>query len=212
LAVKPTNVTFKQAASVFVAAGTALQALRDHGRLQTGDRVLINGASGGVGTFAVQIAKSFGAEVTGVCSTRNVELVRSLGADHVVDYTQADFTQSGQQYDLILDNVANRSISDLRRVLEPGGKLVIVGAAPGDWIGPLWPPVKALVTSWFVDQQLGMMMSGPTQDDMEVLADLMRTGQTTPVIDRRYPFSDAAEAMRYLETGRARGKVVVTME
>lgn len=212
LAVKPTNVTPEQAASIFVAAGTALQALRDHGQLQPGHKVLINGASGGVGTFAVQIAKSFGAEVTGVCSTRNVELVRSLGADHVVDYTQADFTQSGQQYDLILDNVANRSISDLRRVLKPKGKLVIVGGAPGDWIGPFGPPIKAMVVSWFVDQQLGMMISAPTQHDMEVLSDLMRTGKLTPVIDRRYPLSEAAEAMRYLETGRARGKVVVTME
>jgi NADPH:quinone reductase-like Zn-dependent oxidoreductase len=212
LAVKPANVTLEQAASVFVAAGTALQALRDHGQIQPGHKVLINGASGGVGSFAVQIAKSFGAEVTAVCSTRNVELVRSLGADHVVDYTQADFTQSGQRYDLIVDNVANRSISDLRRVLEPKGRLVIVGGAPGDWIGPLGPPVKAMVVSWFVDQQLGMMLAEPTQHDMEVLADLMRTGKVTPVIDRRYPLSEAAEAMRYLETGRARGKVVVTME
>lgn len=212
IAIKPTNVTFEQAASVNVAGVTALQGLRDHGQIQPGHKVLINGVSGGVGTFAVQIAKSFGAEVTGVCSTRNVELVRSLGADHVIDYTRTDFTSSGERYDLILDNVANRSMSDLRRVLKPNGRLVIVGGAPGDWIGPFRLPIAAMVTSRFADQKLGMMMARSTQQDMQVLAALMVAGKLTPVIDRRYPLSEAAEAIRYLETGRAQGKVVVSVE
>ena len=211
LALKPGNVTFEQAGSVYVAASTALQAFRDHGQLKPGQKVLINGASGGVGTFAVQIARELGAEVTGVCSTKNVELVRSLGADHVIDYTQQDFTQSKEQYDIILDNVANRSLSDLRRVLKPQGKLVIVGGAPGDWIGPFGPPIKAMLMSAFVDQQLGMMMADPTRSDLEYIADLMAAGKVTAVIDRQYPLSEAAEAMRYLEAGRARGKVVVNV-
>lgn len=212
IAVKPPNVTFEQAASANIAGITALQGLRDHGQIQSGQKVLINGASGGVGTFAVQIAKSFGAEVTGVCSTRNVVLVRSLGADHVIDYTKTDFALGGQQYDLILDNVANRSMSDIRRVLKPNGRLVIVGGAPGDWIAPFALPIKAMVMSRFVDQKLVMMIARPTQQDMQVLADLMATGKLTPVIDRRYPLREAAEAIQYLETGRARGKVVVNVE
>ena len=210
--IKPANVTFEQAASVNVAGITALQGLRDFGQLQPGQKVLINGASGGVGTFAVQIAKSFGAEVTGVCSTRNVELVRSLGADHVIDYASTDFAESGEQYDLILDNVANRSMSDLRRVLKPNGRLVIIGGASGNWIAPFSLPIKAIVMSPFVDQTLGMMIARSNQGDMQVLADLMAAGRVTVVIDRRYPLSEAAEAIRYLETGRARGKVVVNVE
>lgn len=209
VAIKPMNVTFEQAASAHTAGITALQGLRDHGQIQPGHKVLINGASGGVGTFAVQIAKSFGAEVTGVCSTRNVELVRSLGADHVIDYTKTDFASDGQQYDLILDNVANRSMSDIRRALKPDGRLVIVGGAPGDWIAPFALPIEAMVMSRIADQQLGMMIARPTQQDVQILADLMASGKLTPVIDRRYPLSEAAEAIRYLETGRARGKVVV---
>lgn len=212
VAVKPTNVTFEQAAAANTAGITALQGLRNHGQIQPGHKVLINGASGGVGTFAVQIAKSFGAEVTGVCSTRNVELVRSLGADHVIDYTKTDFASGGQQYDLILDNVANRSMSDIRRVLKPNGRLVIVGGAPGDWIAPFALPIEAMVMSRFVDQKLGMMIARPTQQDMQILADLMTAGKLTPVIDRRYPLRETAEAIRYLETGRARGKVVVNVE
>jgi len=211
VAIKPANMTFEQAAAVNVAGVTALQALRDSGRIQPGHKVLINGASGGVGTFAVQIAKSFGAEVTGVCSTRNIELVRALGADHVIDYTKTDFASSGEQYDLILDNVANRSLADIRRVLKPNGKLVIVGGAPGNWIGPFRLPIAALVMSRFVDQELGMMMAQSTQPDMQALADLMAAGKLTPVIDRHYPLSEAAQAMRYLETGRARGKIVINV-
>jgi NADPH:quinone reductase-like Zn-dependent oxidoreductase len=186
--------------------------LRDHGGLQPGQRVLINGASGGVGTFAVQIAKALGAHVTGVCSTKNVELVRSLGADEVIDYTNTDFVAGAQRYDLIVDNVANRSLSDLRRALQPQGRLVIVGGGPGNWIGPLALPIKALLVSPFVDQEMGMMMAHPNHKDMQTLADLMASGKLAPVIDRTYPLRDAAEAMRYLETGRARGKVIVTLD
>jgi NADPH:quinone reductase-like Zn-dependent oxidoreductase len=206
---KPANITFEQAASVPVAAVTALQGLRDEGAIKAGQRVLINGASGGVGTFAVQIAKHYGAEVTGVCSTRNVELVRSLGADHVIDYTKDDFTQGTEQYDLILDNVSNRSLSELRSVLKPSGRLVIVGAEKGDWIGPLLPVIKATASAPFVDQKMGFFIAQLEPGDLKLLGDLMQSGQMTPVIDRRYAFNEAAQAMEYLETGRARGKVVV---
>jgi NADPH:quinone reductase-like Zn-dependent oxidoreductase len=212
VALKPANVTFEQAGSVGVAALTALQGLRDHGGIKPGQKVLINGASGGVGTFAVQIAKHFGAEVTGVCSTRNVELVRSLGADHVIDYTQQDFAESGERYDLILDNVANRTLSDLRRALEPTGTLIIVGGAPGDWIGPILPPLKAAMLQPFVDQKMSMFIAQLEQKDMQLLGELMTSGVVTPIIDRRYALSDVAKAMEYLEAGRARGKVVVTLQ
>jgi NADPH:quinone reductase-like Zn-dependent oxidoreductase len=211
VALKPANVTFEQAGSVAVAALTALQGLRDHGGIKPGQKVLINGASGGVGTFAVQIAKQFGAEVTGVCSTRNIELVRSLGADHVIDYTQQDFAQGAERYDLVLDNVANRSLSDLRHVLKPTGTIVIVGGAKGDWIGPLLPPLKAAILQPFVDQKMGMFIAKLEQDDMQLLGELMQERKVTPVIDRRYAFDQAAKAMEYLETGRARGKVVVSV-
>ena len=209
---KPANMTFEQAASVPVAAVTALQGLRDKGEIKAGQKVLINGASGGVGTFAVQIAKHYGAEVTGVCSTRNVELVRSLGADHVVDYTKDDFTKSGEQYDLILDNVSNRSLSELRGVLKPTGHLVIVGAEKGDWIGPLMPVIRASVVAPFVDQKMGFFIAQLEPADLKLLGDLMQSGAMTPVIDRRYAFDDAAKAMEYLEGGRARGKVIVTIQ
>ena len=211
VALKPANVTFEQAASVAVAALTALQGLRDHGGLKPGQKVLINGASGGVGTFSVQIAKHLGAEITGVCSTRNVELVRSLGADHVIDYTQQDFTTGAERYDIILDNVSNRSLSDLRRVLKPNGTVVIVGGAPGNWIGPLLPPIKAAILQPFVEQKMGMFIAKLTKDDMQLLGELMETGKVTPVIDRRYALEEAAKAMAYLEAGRARGKVVVNV-
>ena len=212
---KPANLTFEQAAAVPVAALTALQSLRDKGQIQPGHKVLINGASGGVGTFAVQIAKSFGADVTGVCSTRNVELVRSLGADHVIDYTQEDFTQGGQQYDMILDNVGNRSLSEYRRVLKPKGTLVMVGGGPptGDpWIGPFTQPIKAGLLAPFVSQKLGMFISEMNVKDLEVLNGLMQAGKVTPVIDRRYTLSEAPAAIRYLEEGRARGKIIVSLE
>lgn len=212
VALKPTNMTFEQAAAVPVAAVTALQGLRDQGGIEPGQKVLINGASGGVGTFAVQIAKHFGAEVTGVCSTRNVELVRSLGADRVVDYTQEDFAQDAGRYDLILDNVGNRSLSDLRHALKPSGTLVIVGGQKGDWIGPMMGVIKAAIVAHFVAQKMGFFMARLDHDDMRLLGELMQTGKVTPVIDRRYPLSEAAQAMEYLETGRARGKVIINLE
>jgi NADPH:quinone reductase-like Zn-dependent oxidoreductase len=212
VALKPANVSFEQAGSVAVAALTALQGLRDHGGIKPGQKVLINGASGGVGTFAVQLGKHFGAEVTGVCSTRNVELVRSLGADHVIDYTQEDFAAGSERYDIVLDNVANRSLSDLRRVLKPTGTIVIVGGAKGDWLGPLLPPLKAAILQPFVEQKMGMFIARLGQEDMQLLGELMQAGKVTPVIDRRYAFDQAAKAMEYLEAGRARGKVVVNIQ
>jgi NADPH:quinone reductase-like Zn-dependent oxidoreductase len=206
---KPANVTFEQAASVPIAAVTALQALRDKGGIQAGQKVLINGASGGVGTFAVQIAKSFGADVTGVCSTRNVELVRSIGADRVIDYTREDFTTSEERYDLILDMVGNHPLMRLRRVMAPDGTLVIVGGKEGKWISPMDRPIKALLLSPFVSQEMVMLLAQLNAADLAFLANLMQTGQLTPVIDRRYPLSETAEAIRYLEDGHARGKVVI---
>jgi len=215
LALKPANLTFDQAAAIPVAGVTALQGLRDKGKLQPGQKVLINGASGGVGTFAVQLAKTMGAEVTGVCSGRNVELVRSLGAAHVIDYTKEDFTKSGQRYDLIIDNVGNRSALEFTRVLNPEGKLVMIGGGgPEDqgFIGPLIKPLKMVVLKRFLTQEVGGMLAQMNQKDLTFLADLIQTGKVTPVIDKTYPFSQLPEAMRYLETGRARGKVVVTVE
>jgi NADPH:quinone reductase-like Zn-dependent oxidoreductase len=211
LVLKPDNLTFAQAASVPVAAVTALQGLRDRGRVKPGQRVLINGASGGVGTFAVQIAKSMGAHVTGVCSTRNVEMVRSIGADQVIDYTKEDFTRSGQSYDVILDMVGSRSLSASRRVLTPGGTYVMVGGPSGRWIAPLDRAIAAKVLSWFVSQNMGMMLAELNQKDLGVLSDLMRAGKVKPVIDRTYPLSQVPEAIRYLEAGHARGKVVIAV-
>jgi NADPH:quinone reductase-like Zn-dependent oxidoreductase len=208
---KPANLTFEQAAAVPVGAITALQGLRDKGQLQPGQRVLINGAAGGVGTFAVQIAKSFGAEVTGVCSTRNVDLVRSIGTDHVIDYTKEEFTTGAQRYDLILDAVGKRSLSECRRVLTPEGTLVVVGAADGRWIGPLVPPLKALLLSRFVSQKLMFFISKRNTADLLLLKDLIEAGKLTPVIDRSYLLSDVPEAIRYLEEGHAQGKVVITV-
>jgi NADPH:quinone reductase-like Zn-dependent oxidoreductase len=210
--VKPPNLTFEQAASVPIAAVTALQALRNRGKVQPGQKVLINGASGGVGTFAVQIAKSFGAEVTGVCSTRNVEMVRSIGADHVIDYTKEDFTKSGQRYDLMLDNVGNHSLSECRSVLNPQGKYVMIGGESGRWLDPLPRMVAARVMSRFVSQEMGMMLAHVSKEDLTILGDLMQSGKVTPVIDRRYQLSEVPAAIRYLEQGHARGKVVITLE
>jgi NADPH:quinone reductase-like Zn-dependent oxidoreductase len=206
-AMKPTNLTFEQAAAVPTAAITALQGLRDAGKVQPGQKVLINGASGGVGTFAVQIAKSFGAEVTGVCSTRNVDMVRSIGADHVIDYTQEDFTQSGQRYDLILDNVANRSFSDLRHALTPQGIII-----PNSGHGGMGYVIKAFLLSPFMRQQGRMYLASSNNKDLVVLKELIEAGKVTPVIDRTYPLSDTPEAFRYLEEDHARGKVVITVE
>jgi NADPH:quinone reductase-like Zn-dependent oxidoreductase len=212
LAMKPANMTFAQAASVPIAAITALQALRDSGKIEPGQNVLINGASGGVGTFAVQIARSFGAEVTGVCSTRNVEMVRSLGADHVFDYTKEDYTESGEQYDLIIDMVGNHSLSANRQVLSPEGKFVIIGGPKGNWLGPVMGPIKALVLSPLVDQEFGMMIARMDKQDLTILGEFMQSGEMTPVIDRSYPLSEVAAAIRYSEEGHARGKIIINVQ
>ncbi len=212
LVAKPNGVTFEQAASAPIAALTALQGLRDKGHIQPGQKVLINGAAGGVGTFAVQIAKSFGADVTGVCSTRNVEMVRSIGANQVVDYTHEDFTQSGRRYDIILDAVGNHSLSACRRVLNPKGILVMAGGTAGRWmIGPLTRGVRAAVMSRFTSQSMVGILAKPNQGDLTILGELMATGKVTPVIDRRYRLSEVPEAIRYLEAGHAQGKVVITL-
>ncbi len=212
LARKPSNLTFEQAAAVPVAGITALQGLRDKGRVQAGHKVLINGAAGGVGTFAVQIAKWLGAEVTGVCSTRTVEMVRSIGADHVVDYTREDFTRTGSRYDVILDMIGSRSLSDRRRALTPRGTLVIVGSTDnGRWLGPLKALLAAVVVSPFVSQKLRPIMTQASQSDFKVLQELLTAGRLRPVIDRTYSLSQVPEAICYLEEGHARGKVVITL-
>ncbi len=209
---KPDNISFEQAGAVNIAAKTALQALRDAGKLVPGQKVLINGASGGVGTFAVQIARHLGGEVTGVCSARNTALVRSLGAAHTIDYTRQDYTQSGARYDLIVDNVGNHSLPANRRVLTPHGRYVMVGAPKGKWVKPLGRVIAAIVYSKFVHQELGMMMTRAGKDDLALLAELMQQGKVTPVIDKTYKLNEAAEAMRHLESGRARGKIVIRLE
>jgi NADPH:quinone reductase-like Zn-dependent oxidoreductase len=210
---KPANVTFEQAAAVPVAAISALQGLRDKGQLRSGQRVLINGASGGVGTFAVQIAKSFGAEVTGVCSTSNVDTARSIGADHVIDYTKDDFTTDGRRYDLLLDIAGNRSWSDYRRVLDEKATLVVVGGPKGNrWIGPLSQAVKLRLSSLAGSRRVAApFLAKIRREDLVVLQELLETGAVTPVVDRHYELSEAAEALRYLGEGHARGKVVVTV-
>ena len=212
LALKPANVSFEQAASVPIAAITALQALRDKGQLKPGQKVLINGASGGVGTFAVQIARAIGAEVTGVCSGRNAEMVRSIGADHVIDYKQENYTENGQHYDLIIDMVGNHSLSDNRQVLAPEGIFVIIGGAKGNWIGPLLGPIKASIYSPFVSQEFSLLLAQMRKDDLQTLADLMETRQVVPVIDRRYSLSEVPAAIRYSEEGHARGKIIINLE
>lgn len=208
---KPAKLTFEQAAAVPVAALTALQGLRDRGRIQPGQKVLIVGASGGVGTFAVQIAKSFGAEVTGVCGTRNLDMVRSIDADHVMDYTQEDFTRSGQHYDLIVDMAGTHSLSECRRALTPPGTYVVVGAPSGRWLTGPDRFVKALVLSRFVSQRMVPFITKVNKEDLVVLKDLLEAGKVTPVIDRSYRLNELPEAMRYLEEGHARGKVVITV-
>ena len=210
LALKPANLSFEQSAAVPMAAETALQGVRDKGNAQSGQKVLVNGASGGVGTFAVQIAKHFGAEVTGVCSTRNVDLVRSIGADHVVDYTQEDFMQGDQRFDLILDAVGNHSISEYRRVMTPKGTYGAFGGGGGRWLGPASQQLKAVATSPFVSQNLVPVNDKPNQS-LGFLSELLEAGEVTPVIDRTYPLSEAPDAMCYLEEGHARGKIVITV-
>ena len=213
---KPANMTFEQAGSVPVAAITALQGLRDKGKIQAGQKVLINGASGGVGTFAVQIAKSFGAEVTGVCSTRNVDLVRSIGADHVIDYTKEDFTKSDQRYDLIFDLVGNHSFSERRRVLTPNGICVMAGIGGAGWRdgipGRLAGELNGYLRSRFTSQKFIAYIAQFNKADMFILADLMQSGKMTPVIDRTYKFSEVSRALWYLQEGHARGKVVINLE
>ncbi|MCB0185942.1 MAG: NAD(P)-dependent alcohol dehydrogenase, partial [Caldilineaceae bacterium] len=203
------NLTFAQAAAVPEAAVTALQALRDHGQLQAGQKVLINGASGGVGHFAVQIAKALGAEVTGVCSTRKMEMVRSIGADHVIDYTQEDFTQNGQQYDLILAVGGDVPLSAYRRALRPEGRYVMIG---GSSMKQLFQAM--LLGPWLSmtgKQKLGLMLVKPTQADLAFVAELLETGKVVPVVDKTYPFAELPDAIRYLEAGRAQGKVVINV-
>ena len=216
VALKPAGLTFEQAASINIAGITALQGVRDKGKVQPGQKVLINGASGGVGTFAVQLAKNFGAEVTGVCSGRNTELVQSLGADHVIDYTKEDFTKGTERYDVLLDNVGNRSLSECRRVLTPNGTYVLIGGGGANeqgFLGGLAKALDAAVYSKFVSQKMGMMMANPSTNDLTLLADMMQSGKIKPVIDRTYKsLSEVPEAIRYLEEGHARGKVVITVE
>jgi NADPH:quinone reductase-like Zn-dependent oxidoreductase len=215
IALKPPNVTFEEAASVNIAGLTALQAVRDHGKVQPGQKVLINGASGGVGTFAVQIAKIFGANVTGVCSTRNVDLVKSLGADRVIDYTKEDYARSDQKYDVILDNVANHPLSENRKLLPPNGKYVLIGGGSANqqgWIGSMGKPLTALIMKPFVSQQMGMMLAEMKQSDLKYFAEQMQNGKLKAVIDRTYKLSDIQQAIAYVEQGHARGKVVLTVE
>ena len=212
IASKPANVSFAEAAAVPIAGVTALQAVRDKGKVEAGQKVLINGASGGVGTFAVQIAKSFGAEVTGVCSERNVEMVRSLGGDHVIDYGTEDFTAGEQRYDVIIDMVGNHPLSALRDVLVPGGIVVMVGGPPGDWLGPLINPLKALFVNPFIDEHFSFFVATMDRDDLGLLADLMAEGKITPVIDRHYPLSEVPDAIAYSEKGRARGKIIIDVQ
>src|SRR5215218_508549 len=212
LAPKPENLTFEQAAVVPIMGSTALQALRDHGKVRQGQEVLIIGASGGVGTYAVQIAKAFGALVTGVCSTKKVEMVRSIGADHVIDYTREDFAEGDQRYDVILDIGGNSTLARLRRALTPEGTLVIIGGeGRGRWLGGTDRQLPAMILSPFVGQKLGTFVSTPNQEDLLVLKELIEFGKVTPVIDRTYPLAEVPEAMRYLEGGHAQGKVLITI-
>jgi NADPH:quinone reductase-like Zn-dependent oxidoreductase len=212
LSIKPANLTFEQAASAPVAALTALQGLRDKGHIHPGQKVLINGAAGGVGTFAVQIAKSFGADVTGVCSTRNGEMVRSIGADHVIDYTRQDFTESGKRYDLIFDCFANHSLSACRRALNPQGIYLMVGAPPKRWMVDIFAPViKALVLSPFVSQKFVVYIARSSREDLTTMSELMASGKVKPVIDKRYKLSEVPDAIQYLEQRHARGKVIITL-
>ncbi|CNE32814.1 Zn-dependent oxidoreductase%2C NADPH:quinone reductase [Mycobacterium tuberculosis] len=213
LAVKPARLTFEQAASVSMAAHTALQGLRDAGKIAAGRRVLVNGASGGIGTFAVQLAKALGAEVTGVCSTRNVELVRSLGADEVIDYTREDFTERAGRYDLLMDIVGNRSLVHLRRPLTSRGTLVLVGgigSGRGRLLGPAAQQLRGALTSPFVSRRIASVSWKPNSADLRYLAELMEKEQVTPVIDRTFPFAEIPDALRYIEPGHARGKVAIT--
>ncbi|MEO8062971.1 MAG: NAD(P)-dependent alcohol dehydrogenase [Pseudomonadota bacterium] len=211
--IKPAEVSFDDAAGILIAGGTALQAVRDYGHVAAGQKVLINGASGGVGTYAVQLAKLSGAEVTAVCSTRNVELVRSLGADHVIDYTRENFTESKEQYDVILDNVGNQPFLDLKRVVKPQGVIVTIsGPKDNAFLGPMTRIIKQKMLAPFIDQRLVFFVADVDAPDLEYLAGLMRDGKLKTAIDRRYPLEKAGEALDYIGSQRARGKVIVTVD
>jgi NADPH:quinone reductase-like Zn-dependent oxidoreductase len=210
VAQKPDNISFEQAAAVGIAGVTALQALQDKGQLAAGQKVLINGASGGVGTFAVQMADAMGAEVTGVSSARNHELVRDLGADHVIDYKTQNYTKGEERYDLIVDMVGNHSPRANSRVLKKDGRLVMVGGSKGDWVGPIGSPLKAFLASPFIDQEMLLLMAQLSRDSMEELAGMIARGELQPVVDRTYPLETISEAIAYSESGRARGKIVIT--
>ena len=212
IAHRPESVGIEEAAAIGIAGVTALQALRDDGKLKAGEKILINGASGGVGTYAVQIAKALGADVHGVCSTRNVEMVRGLGADHVFDYKQENYTESDNQYDLIVDMVGSQSLTANRRVLKPGGRMVIVGGEKGDWIAPLKVPLKTVFLAPFVEEEIGVMLAELRGEDLDYLAGLMADGRLTTQIDKHYPLAETADALRYLETKRARGKVIIAVD
>jgi NADPH:quinone reductase-like Zn-dependent oxidoreductase len=213
LVAKPAEVSFEDAAGLLIAGGTALEALRDYGHVKAGQKVLINGASGGVGTYAVQLAKTFGAEVTAVCSTRNVEMVRSLGADHVIDYTREDFTEGTKQYDLIVDNVGNHDFLDLRRVVTPTGTIVTVsGPKTNNFLGPITRILKMKMLAPFIDQNLVFFVADVDVPELQLFAQLMREGKLKTVIDRRYPLEQAGTALDYIGSGHARGKVVVTVD
>jgi NADPH:quinone reductase-like Zn-dependent oxidoreductase len=209
---KPDNVSFEQAAGVAIAGITALQALEDKGGLETGQDVLINGASGGVGTFAIQIAKAMGANVSGVCSTRNVAMVESIGADRVFDYKKENYTEADARYDLIVDTVGNNTVSTNVDILKKSGRLVLVGGPKGNWIAPLKRPLQAMVAGWFADQEVATLFARMSQKDMQTLADMMRDGRLATVIDRTYTLEDVPEAIRYSESGRARGKIIITVD
>lgn len=212
LAPKPAKLTHVEAAAIAVSGLPALQAVRDHARVTAGSTLLITGASGGVGSFAVQIAKAFGAEVTGVCSTSKTDLVRAIGADHVIDYTTQDFTRAGERYDAIVDTGGNRSLGDLRRVLAEDGRLVIVGGENGGrWLGGTDRQLRAMMLTWFVPQQLGTFISKESGEDMRILAQMINAGDLTPTIDTTYPLSEAPDAVRHVAQGKSRGKVVVTI-
>ncbi len=212
LALKPAKLSFEQAAAVPISGVTALQAVRDKGLVEPGHKVLIIGAGGGVGTFAVQIAKAFGAEVTGVCSTAKINLVRSLGADHIIDYTREDFVEGGLEYDLIIDNAGNRPLSQLRRALTPNGALVIIGGENGgNWAGPAGRLLPAMVLSPFVSQNLVALMAVERLEDLQTLSEMIEAGQVTPAVERTYPLIEAPEAVRYVGEGHSQGKVVVTI-
>jgi NADPH:quinone reductase-like Zn-dependent oxidoreductase len=215
IALKPANVSFEEAAGVGIAGVTALQGVRDVGKLQPGEKVLINGASGGVGTYAVQIAKALGGEVTGVCSGRNADLVRSIGASRVIDYTKEDFTAGGQRYDLILECVGNRSLADLRRALTPQGRVVLIGGggpSEGNWVGPMARPIRAALLSPFVGQKMATLFAQLNGKDLTALGEMMQAGKVRTVIDKRYSLADVPRAIDYLEQGHAHGKVIIAVD